>query len=396
MVTNKKMLSAHSSALAEKIAITCTAGNVPIIWGDPGIGKTAMVEQLAKEVGRELFVVIGSTMEPTDIAGLPIPQEGEDGVLESRFTDPDFLAFVRKHKGNVILLFDEFLSTPPVVQNSLLTAIQSRRLPGGRFLPDNVWMILASNPMEQTLDGTELSLPMSNRLVHFYANVDQEFFLRNFPSNFGKGFKNPAEADIRAIIAGFLTRNTAMIHDMPEVDSGFVGGWCSPRSWDNLARQVAMYEDGFRTPGIKMDFVATVGEGPYIAFSSYFLNHKLPAPSEIIADPERSVAWGKLTPDQIYAIMAGVSSFTPDKPENLGKTLLAISDVYVAASKRLSPQGIAVCCGLLESLFMKTRIQRDLIDGTGDVLEKNEIRKKVLQKLMETPFLDYLKEKNLA
>ena len=396
MVTKNKILSEHSSALAEKIAITCKAGNVPIIWGDPGIGKTAMVEQLAKDANRELFVVIGSTMEPTDIAGLPIPQEGEDGSIQSRFTDPDFLAFVRKHKGNVILLFDEFLSTPPVVQNSLLTAIQSRRLPGGRFLPDNVWMILASNPMEQTLDGTELSLPMSNRLVHFNAEVDKEFFLRNFPGNFGKGFKESAEADTRAIITGFLNRNQSMIHNMPEVGSGYIGGWCSPRSWDNLARQVAMYEDGFRAPGIKMDFVGTVGEAAYIAFSTYFLNDKRPVPSEIIADPKNTVAWEDLKPDQIYAVFAGVSSVAPDKPENLAKTLLGIAEVYAEASKRLSPDGLAVCCGLLESLFMKTRVEYDLRDGTGDVLKKNEIYKQLLKILLATPFLDYMNKQKLV
>lgn len=71
-----------------------------------------MVEQLAKDAKRKLFVVIGSTMEPTDIAGLPVPQEGKDGFIQSRYTDPDFLAFVRKYKGEVVLLFDEFLSTP--------------------------------------------------------------------------------------------------------------------------------------------------------------------------------------------------------------------------------------------------------------------------------------------
>lgn len=395
-MATKKMLSENSSALAEKIAITCRAGNVPIIWGDPGIGKTAMVEQLAKEVERKLFVVIGSTMEPTDIAGLPVPQEDQDGVLESRYTDPDFLAFVRKYDGEVILLFDEFLSTPPVVQNSLLTAIQSRRLPGGRFLPDNVWMILASNPMEQTLDGTELSLPMSNRLVHFYAEVDNQFFLRNFPTNFGKGFENPDEADTRAIITGFLTRNTNMIHDMPEVGSGYVGGWCSPRSWDNLARQVALYEDGFRTDGINMDFVATVGEQAYLAFATYFLNEKLPVPSEILADPKNAVTWEKLTPDQIYAIFEGVSSLAPDKKENLVENLFAITEVYIEASKRLSPDGVAVCCGLLESLFLKTRLEYDLRDGTGDILKKNEIYSQIIKKLMDTKFLTFLKKRNLV
>ena len=213
-------------------------------------------------------------------------------------------------------------------------------------------MILASNPMEQSLDGTELSLPMSNRLVHFYAEVDNQFFLRNFPSNFGKGFENPDEADTRAIITGFLTRNTHMIHDMPEVGSGYVGGWCSPRSWDNLARQVALYKDGFRTDGINMDLVATVGEQAYLTFATYFLNKKLPVPSEIVADPKIAFTWEKLTADQTYAIFAGVSSLAPDKRENLVENLFAITEIYIEAARRLSPDGVAVCCGLLESLFL--------------------------------------------
>ncbi|MDU1224225.1 hypothetical protein [Varibaculum cambriense] len=155
-------------------------------------------------------------------------------------------------------------------------------------------------------------------------------------------------------------------------------------------------EDGFRAPGIKMDFVGTVGEAAYIAFSTYFLNDKLPVPSEIIADPKNTVAWEDLKPDQIYAVFARVSSVAPDKPENLAKTLLEIAEVYAEASKRLSPDGLAVCCGLLESLFMKARVQYDLRDGTGDILKKNEIYKQLLKILLATPFLDYMNKQKLV
>ena len=43
-----------------------------MIWGDPGIGKTKSVEQMAKVLGFHLETVIASIREPTDIGGHPI------------------------------------------------------------------------------------------------------------------------------------------------------------------------------------------------------------------------------------------------------------------------------------------------------------------------------------
>ncbi len=145
-----------------------------------------------------------------------------------------------------------------------------------------------------------------------------------------------------------------------------------------------------------MDFIATVGEQAYLTFAPYFLNKKLPVPSEIVADPKSAVTWEKLTSDQIYAIFEGVSSLAPDKRENLVENLFAITDVYIEASKRLSPDGVAVCCGLLESLFLKTRLEYDLRDGTGDVLKKNEIHNQIIKELMDTRFFTFLKKRNLV
>lgn len=101
-----------------------------------------------------------------------------------------------------------------------------------------------------------------------------------------------------------------------------------------------------------MDLVATVGEQAYLTFATYFLNENLPVPSGIVADPKIAFTWEKLTADQIYAIFAGVSSLVPDKRENLVENLFAITEVYIEAARHLSPDGVAVCCGLLESLFL--------------------------------------------
>ncbi len=41
------------------------------IWGAPGIGKSAIVEEFAEEVGLECVSLLGSQLAPEDIIGVP-------------------------------------------------------------------------------------------------------------------------------------------------------------------------------------------------------------------------------------------------------------------------------------------------------------------------------------
>ena len=41
------------------------------IWGAPGIGKSALVEQFASEIGLPCVSLLGSQLAPEDIIGIP-------------------------------------------------------------------------------------------------------------------------------------------------------------------------------------------------------------------------------------------------------------------------------------------------------------------------------------
>ena len=41
------------------------------IWGAPGIGKSALVQKFADEVGLECVSLLGSQLAPEDIIGIP-------------------------------------------------------------------------------------------------------------------------------------------------------------------------------------------------------------------------------------------------------------------------------------------------------------------------------------
>ena len=42
------------------------------IWGAPGIGKSALVEKFAEEVGLPCVSLLGSQLAPEDIIGIPV------------------------------------------------------------------------------------------------------------------------------------------------------------------------------------------------------------------------------------------------------------------------------------------------------------------------------------
>ena len=54
-----------------EILLTVAPIRPVFIWGAPGIGKSALVEQFALDVGMECVSLLGSQLAPEDIIGIP-------------------------------------------------------------------------------------------------------------------------------------------------------------------------------------------------------------------------------------------------------------------------------------------------------------------------------------
>lgn len=66
----------------EALALAVAADLPVLLWGEPGIGKTAALTQLAVSLDLPLTTVIASVHEPSDFAGLPVvgDEPAEQGV----------------------------------------------------------------------------------------------------------------------------------------------------------------------------------------------------------------------------------------------------------------------------------------------------------------------------
>lgn len=74
------------SQLSEFLLHVATVRPV-FIWGAPGIGKSALVQQFAESVGLDCVSLLGSQLAPEDLIGVP---QIEGGV--SRFCPPAMIA----------------------------------------------------------------------------------------------------------------------------------------------------------------------------------------------------------------------------------------------------------------------------------------------------------------
>lgn len=73
------------------------------IWGAPGIGKSALVEQFASEIGLPCVSLLGSQLAPEDIIGIP-QIKGET----SEFLPPKMIA----RKEPYVLFLDDSMPVP--------------------------------------------------------------------------------------------------------------------------------------------------------------------------------------------------------------------------------------------------------------------------------------------
>jgi hypothetical protein len=134
---------------------------VPLFIGSPGLGKTMVIEQFAKEKGVNLIEMITSQMSPFEISGICVPDKDTKQMMYYNLDRLENL------KDGDILFFDELLNGNPVVLNACLTILEQRRLISGKSLPD-IMIVAAANPQGQT----PLTPQIKRRFVWYDVKFD--------------------------------------------------------------------------------------------------------------------------------------------------------------------------------------------------------------------------------
>ncbi|OPC77514.1 AAA family ATPase [Embleya scabrispora] len=305
----------------EALTLAVAADLPVLLWGEPGIGKTAALTQLAETLDLPLTTVIASVHEPSDFSGLPIV--GDDPATDGVPMAPPEWAVRLVRAGRGLLFLDELSTAPPAVQAALLRLVLERRV-GALQLPPGIRIVAAANPRASAADGWELSPPMANRFVHLQWVHDHDVVVRGLGGTWPRAtlpVLDPtrlaeAVAFARRAVCGLLTTRPKLVHLLPTSETRRGGAWPSPRSWDMTVSLIAFATAaGSSREVLSLLVRGTVGDGPGLELLAALDRMDLPDPEDLLADPTRAILPER--GDLRQAVLDGVVEAVrkrPDKP----------------------------------------------------------------------------------
>ncbi|MFI2206361.1 AAA family ATPase [Streptomyces sp. NPDC020192] len=303
----------------EALTLAVAADLPVLLWGEPGIGKTAALTQLAAALDLPLTTVIASVHEPSDFSGLPVV--GDDPAVQGVPMAPPDWAVRLVRAGRGLLFLDELSTAPPAVQAALLRLVLERRI-GALRLPSGVRIVAAANPRSSAADGWELSPPLANRFVHLQWTHDHDVVVRGLGGTWPRATlprldpeRLPEAVDFaRRAVCAFLQARPGLVHRLPSGESRRGGAWPSPRSWEATLRLIAFATAAGSSRDVLSLLVrGTVGDGPGLELLASLDRMDLPDPESLLADPAGAVLPER--GDLRQAALDGVVAAVRNRPE---------------------------------------------------------------------------------
>jgi hypothetical protein len=189
------------------------------IWGPPGIGKSALVQRFADEVGLPCVSLLGSQLAPEDLIGVP---QIVDGC--SRFCPPVAIARTAPY----CLFLDELNACSHEVQKAFYSLIHERRI-GEYVLPEGSVVVGAGNRAQDSAIVKPMSSALINRMIHVHLKVSHRDWLEWAGAN-----------NIHPLVMQYIqNRPDHLWVQPPKHEETF----SSPRSWHMLSDALHEYGD---------------------------------------------------------------------------------------------------------------------------------------------------------
>ncbi len=259
------------------------------LWGPPGIGKSAIVKQLAEEHGLEFIDLRLTLLDPTDLRGIPFLKDGS-----AEWAPPVFLP----RSGAGVLFFDELNAAPPTIQASAYQLILDRKV--GEYSLPTGWKIVAAGNRETDRAVTfRMPKPLSNRFLHIEIEPNLEDWKLWAMKN-----------DIHSQIISFLNFRPGLLFVFEPTSAS--QAFATPRTWEYAS---SLLSSDLHGDLLRLAIVGVIGEGAAAELWSFLEMAKhLPSIDDILQG-ENTVPEN---PSILYAV---VGSLVNRAAENLDRVL---------------------------------------------------------------------------
>ena len=265
------------------------------IWGAPGIGKSAIVQEFANSLGLECVSLLGSQLAPEDIIGVP---QIKDGF--SQFCPPRIIARNEPY----VLFLDELNACTSEVQKAFYSLIHERRI-GEYHLPDGSIVIGAGNRAQDNAITRPMSSALVNRMFHVELTASPRLWL-----------EWAAQNGIHPYVYDYITsRPDHLWSKPPKSEEPF----STPRSWHMLSDAIHSYG-----PDISEDSLRILAAGSLSPqHATQFLAYIRQVRSQYALDK----------------ILSGEQSW-PDKPEERDMLYFLAQSLRARLVKELPPERV--------------------------------------------------------
>lgn len=334
------------SEVKNAVAELADTGVSSFIWGPPGIGKSQILKQLAKEMDANFVDVRLSQLDPTDLRGIPYParefdiekatgeaskvasqisanvlrnledsgidvndeknhllvnnlvtsavQESIKGVMQNSGTNTMYWAppsfYQRDHSRRTVYLFDEINTAAQSNQAAAYQIVLDRRLGDYVLGPDDV--VIAAGNRETDKGATfKMPTPLLNRFVHLEMREDFEDW-QNW------ALMNQVHKDV----VGYLTFQKQELFEFEP--SSASRGFPTPRSWEFVSK--LLYNNPNTTQNVLTALISgAVGDGVGVKFIQYRKHAaELPNPSDILTGKVKTL--NSKETSVMYALTVGL------------------------------------------------------------------------------------------
>ncbi|HEB4999763.1 TPA: ATP-binding protein [Clostridioides difficile] len=226
----------------KSVDLILSTGEVPLIVGESGIGKTALANKLAKENDWSLIVIDGNLLKEGEIGGLPTI-ESYVGVNSNGYKTEKKTTVYAVHnklreideeisKSKTVLLFiDEINRCEHTVQQELMNLILNREINGYK-LHDDVKILAAMNP------STKYGSDFDYQVVDMDAAQENRFVWLNMESDHTQWIKWAIDEGIERKVIEFISTFPEYLHKINEDDVR-----ATPRSYERVSKIYKVYKE---------------------------------------------------------------------------------------------------------------------------------------------------------
>jgi dynein-related subfamily AAA family protein len=311
------------SAAQAVLRRTIPAGLPVLLVGAPGVGKTAIVREVAAELGCELVVSHPVTADPTDFRGLPWMIDGRASFLP--IGDLARLAELDGRRG--IWLIDDLGQALTATQAAVMQLVhRDSRALNGFELPEGVAVVACSNRAQDRAGVGTFLAPLVSRFTTVLSVEPEPVSFVHWAIRRG-GF-NPLVASFLRWKPDYLLDSTRPEHSLEQR--------CSPRTWHHVSRLLDL---GFTAAELIDPVAGAITPSIATEFLAYLqVYESLPNADLVRAAPDHAPLPGALDATYATAVHLAMAAKRAD------------FDLYCRYVARLPPE--------FQLLFMLTAITR--------------------------------------